>query len=1595
MKKTLSPLLLRVGALVLGYAALSQASPSNVASVTLLSTSQAQKELSASIDAYYQLKGQPLAYLMLDKPLYQPGESIWFRLDLRKSASLLPQSETKGTAELLDPKGAVQAKKRIIVKNGVGANDFSLSSAAPGGEYTIRFTSDNGLVEKRNLIVASYEAPRLKKTLEFLRKAYGPGADVSAAIKVERATGEAFDQKTLTAVVTVDEKEVSRNKVTTDKEGNAVVKFTLPKEMTKGDGLLTILVDDGGVTESIQKRIPILLQNITLEMYPEGGELVEGLPSRVYFSALNSIGKPADVEGRVVDSRGKEVTKFSSVRDGMGRFSITPYSEEKYFVQITKPEGISKKIELPKVALKGCTIMAQDDFSSADSMLKVNVACTSEQNLVAEAVLREKTLNASTFSVAERTPSTLSIDVGKSQGALRFTLFDEKKNPLAERLIYRGRGQAMKIALTPDKKTYTPREKVTLSLLATDLENKPIEADLGLSVVDDTVLSFADDKTANLISHMFLEKGLPDVTIEDPNFYFSDKPEAAEALDMVMGTKGYRRFDWTIIKAGDIDKDAVIDLNDKCPIEGETINSYKDTDGCPEKDSDYDNIPDETDKCPSQPEIFNSYQDTDGCPEKDTDYDSIPDGKDKCPTQEEDFNSIKDDDGCPEDPDYDGLLDSKDKCPKQPEDFNGYKDEDGCPDDPDYDGITNDKDKCPYGAEDFNGIKDTDGCPEDQDYDGINNDKDKCPNSPEDFNGKDDKDGCPETSYLKKPKSSAWYDMAPAMAYGDGFGLGLRGEGIGGGGTGEATIAPSKPKSAPKATPAVKADPDAALNPFKSKPNTTPTAPVANKGKAATGTPVKPAAVADKPVAGVKAPTGAKPALAAGVEKKPIAPKGGDDIDPATGYSKVRVFPQPEYKPGYNGPRDDFRETIYWNPQVKTGKDGKASVSFYLSDTVTAFKATAEGFSVKGLAGRGEANVQSKLPLALDVIMPLEVSEGDQISLPVTITNETTKQMSASINASFGKAFSLGTNPAEKPITLAAGEKKSVFYTLTVVGKGGEGEVSLSAEADGLKDEVSKTIKVVPLGFPAERSFSGTLKDKASHELDLSFAVKDTADAVITLYPSPLASMLKGADGILREPSGCFEQTSSSNYPNVMVMQYMQSNDVADPALLTKAQGLMGRGYKRLIGYETKEKGYEWFGGTPAHEALTAYGLMEFVDMGRLDDEIDQVMISRTADWLLSRRDGQGGFKRDAKALDSFGRAGEETTNSYITWALSEAKKTKGLEKELDYVRKLGYGSKDPYIVALAANTFLNIDKKSTDSTALAKSLAGLQDKNGSFPGAKESITKSGGDSLLIESTSLSLLALIKASPSKEYESNIRAGIEWLNTKRSGWGQWGNTQGTILSLKALSAYADYSRSMQASGTVKLFINGKEIRKFSFEAGHKDPIVFDNLSELLSVGKNTVELTIDGKVALPYSIVTSYRTKKPETSPKVAVELSTELTQSEVKMGESVRMKAHLVNVAGKGIPMTLARLGLPGGLTFQTWQLKELKDKGIIGFYETSEREVILYFRALPEGAKVDIDLDLIARTPGSFSAPPSSAYLYYTNELKYWAPATTITVKQ
>ena len=503
-------------------------------------------KLDKALSTYFGTLGGQRTYIQTDKPLYQPGETVWFRTDVRAAKTLIGGPPVGVTVQLLSPRGAIVAEKHVLVQNGVARNDFTLGPDIAGGEYTIQLVSPSGATDTRKIIVNTYEAPRLMKTLEFLRKAYGEGDQVSAAVEIKRTTGEPFADRAATAVVTIDDAEVARVPLKTDKDGKVLARFQLPASIARGDGLLTILVEDGGVTESIQKRIPIVMKTLQLSVFPEGGDLVDGVPSRVYFMAKTMIGKPADVEGKVIDDRGQLVAEFRSIHDGMGRFELQPAADRRYHLEITRPANIVTRVEVPAARPDGCVLRSVEQHGP--EALRVAAICKTKRRLQIEATLREVQLAGGAFAVEAGKPALVELPIASTaQGAVRVTLFSEQQAPLAERLVYHGRGANLKVTLTPDRKAYAPRDPVKLHVHATDAHGRPVKASVGLAVVDDTVLSFADDKTARIFAHVYLEPELGATAadpIEEPNFYFGDKPEAVAAMDALLATRGYRRFEW-------------------------------------------------------------------------------------------------------------------------------------------------------------------------------------------------------------------------------------------------------------------------------------------------------------------------------------------------------------------------------------------------------------------------------------------------------------------------------------------------------------------------------------------------------------------------------------------------------------------------------------------------------------------------------------------------------------------------------------------------------------------------------------------------------------------------------------------------------------------------------------------------------------------------------------------------------------------------------------------------------------------------------------------------------------------------------------------
>jgi hypothetical protein len=401
---------------------------------------------------------------------------------------------------------------------------------------------------------------------------------------------------------------------------------------------------------------------------------------------------------------------------------------------------------------------------------------------------------------------------------------------------------------------------------------------------------------------------------------------------------------------------------------------------------------------------------------------------------------------------------------------------------------------------------------------------------------------------------------------------------------------------------------------------------------------------------------------------------------------------------------------------------------------------------------------------------------------------------------------------------------------------------------------------------------------------------------------------------------------------------------------------------------------------------------MEYVDMQSVYDGVDAAMVKRTANWLFSRRDGKGGFGRNPRALHEFGLTDEATMSIYITWALTQAK-FDGLKMEIDFAYNTAMQTKNPYQLGLTANMLYEIGDKARAKKVLEQ-LMSIQLENGAweFGNNHKSAPGSSGDALRIETAALALTALLKSE--NPHLLSVRKCADFLRNSRGGYGGFGNTNSTVLALRGLLAYAEFMKKTDESGEIAILVNDKEVARQAYEKG-AEKIVIKNLEKHLNGGKQTVTVKfINAKTALPTALNVNYNCKTPPNSEICVIGLDIKLLNKTVKMGETNRLTTTITNKTKEGQPMTLAIVGIPAGLSAQPWQLKELIDKKVVDFYEIIGNNVVFYYRQMkPEEVRV-INLDLKADIPGSYESAASTAYLYYTNELKSWVGGEKVSIE-
>jgi len=582
-----------------------------------------------------------------------------------------------------------------------------------------------------------------------------------------------------------------------------------------------------------------------------------------------------------------------------------------------------------------------------------------------------------------------------------------------------------------------------------------------------------------------------------------------------------------------------------------------------------------------------------------------------------------------------------------------------------------------------------------------------------------------------------------------------------------------------------------------------------------------------------------------------------------------------------------------------------------------------------------------------------------------------------------------------EPTRLASGARARQLLALEIGQEARPVDVKLTARAGDYTDIVTRTLSIKPRGFPGRVSFGGLLTPgkAAVHDVVLpDSVVPGSIRTSIAVYPAPLANLTESLTRLIQEPGGCFEQTSSTTYPMTMAQQYFQTHSGVSPALVADARDKLERGYQRLVGFETSEKGYEWFGENPGHEALTAFGLLHFMDMRQVRD-VDAAMLERTRAWLLQQRDGQGGFNRKRRALHVWVEDAD-TSNAYILWALLEsaeqpAAQARELAKEVASLKAAAAKSQNSYVLALAANV-LALAGDAAGAKALMGRLAEQQGKDGVVAGGTQSIVGSSGKTLQIETTALAVLAWMR-EPS--HRGNVERSMKFLAESNEG-GRYGATQSTVLALRAVIAYDKLRGSQLAPGLVRVYVEGRPRGEpVRFDGSSQEALKLPDVSALLGPGGRRVELRMEGGAELPYTVEVTYSSLLPDSSKETQVALEVALAKTQLTEGEPTEARVMVANRTGQKLPTAVAIFGVPGGLEVRHDQLKELVKRKVVDAYEVLGRDVVLYWRGMEPRKRIDVPLSLVAVVPGTYTGPASRAYLYYADEHKVWSEGVKVSI--
>lgn len=276
-----------------------------------------------------------------------------------------------------------------------------------------------------------------------------------------------------------------------------------------------------------------------IQFFPEGGNLINNLPSKVAFKGVDDYGHGIAFTGFLLDNA-DTVLKFKPEHAGMGSFSFVPLSNHSYKAYIKTTSGESQVKDLPVVYANGYVMSLSDSADKIKVLVQSDILSQSEIYLFAHT---REVIKVSVSTSLQNGKAVFLFDKATlGDGISHITIFNKHKQPVCERLYFKKPAKQLGVKLTTDQSVYARRKNVNITIQAGNNEIKNDSTSLSLSIYRlDSLQSF---NGANIGSYLLLTSDLKGF-VEDPNYYFlKDDEKTNIALDYLMLTNGWRRFKW-------------------------------------------------------------------------------------------------------------------------------------------------------------------------------------------------------------------------------------------------------------------------------------------------------------------------------------------------------------------------------------------------------------------------------------------------------------------------------------------------------------------------------------------------------------------------------------------------------------------------------------------------------------------------------------------------------------------------------------------------------------------------------------------------------------------------------------------------------------------------------------------------------------------------------------------------------------------------------------------------------------------------------------------------------------------------------------------